>query len=246
MSTSTRRGKKDVPDGVRRRRLALVLGVLALLAAGAALLYAIDDGDGFGGLGGGEGADHQYLVVFGLIAADAVVPIFPGETTLNAASALAAQGTLELWLVILAGGLGAILGDSALYWIARRGAAGRLTSWFERAKANPKVAVTLEFVGDNAPLVLVLGRYVPGLRYVVNMTMGLRMYPYPRFLLWSSIGGISWSAYTCLLAYYVASALADYPLASILISGAITTLLIGLFFVYERRRRRRVSPASGA
>jgi membrane protein DedA with SNARE-associated domain len=49
----------------------------------------------------------------------AIVPIFPGETTLNAASVLGSQGTLEIELVIVAGALGAILGDSALYWITR-------------------------------------------------------------------------------------------------------------------------------
>jgi hypothetical protein len=37
-----------------------------------------------------------------------VFPVLPGETTLNAASTLASQGTLELPLVILAGALGAI------------------------------------------------------------------------------------------------------------------------------------------
>ena len=30
-----------------------------------------------------------YLTIFGLVFADAIVPIFPGETTLNAASVLA-------------------------------------------------------------------------------------------------------------------------------------------------------------
>jgi membrane protein DedA with SNARE-associated domain len=49
----------------------------------------------------------------------AIVPIFPGETTLNAASVLASQGTLEIELVIVAGALGAILVESALYWITR-------------------------------------------------------------------------------------------------------------------------------
>ena len=52
-----------------------------------------------------------------------MIPIFPGETTLNAASTLAADGELELVWVIVAGALGAVVGDSALYWIARRNSA---------------------------------------------------------------------------------------------------------------------------
>jgi membrane-associated protein len=54
-----------------------------------------------------------YLMIFGLVFADAIVPIFPGETTLNAASVLASQDKLQLELVMLAGALGAVLGDSA-------------------------------------------------------------------------------------------------------------------------------------
>jgi membrane-associated protein len=62
-----------------------------------------------------------YLTVFALVFCDAIVPIFPRETTLNPASVLASQGELELELVIVAGALGATLGGSALYWIARTG-----------------------------------------------------------------------------------------------------------------------------
>src|SRR5262249_11050617 len=158
---------------------------------------------------------------------DGVCPVFPGETTLNAASTLAAQGQLTLAWVVVAGALGAVVGDSGLYWIARS-SSDRLAPRVEKAQQNAKVASALSFLGSRAPVLLVLGRYVPGLRFVVNATMGLTRYPYPRFLLWSSIGGIIWSVYTCLLAYAVGTALADFALASIVISGAITTLAIAV------------------
>jgi membrane protein DedA with SNARE-associated domain len=48
-----------------------------------------------------------WLVVAALAPAvlvDAVLPTFPGETTLNAAATLASQDQLELGLVVLAGG----------------------------------------------------------------------------------------------------------------------------------------------
>jgi hypothetical protein len=70
--------------------------------------------------GGGDGlglisanSSSSYLGVALLVFLDAVVPVFPGETTLNAASTLASQGTLDLWLVIVAGAAGAVAGDSA-------------------------------------------------------------------------------------------------------------------------------------
>jgi membrane protein DedA with SNARE-associated domain len=78
---------------------------------------------------------------------------------------------------------------------------------------------------------------VPGVRFVVNTTFGIAKLPYRRFLLWSAIGGTLWSVYTCLLAYAVGTALADFPLASVVISGAITTLAVAVVLWKVRRDR---------
>jgi membrane-associated protein len=220
----------------RRRPLLIALGVLVAIAAALVVLQLIDEGDGLSLLDG-DAPERSYLAVFLLIAMDAVVPIFPGETMLNAASTLAAQGTLELSAVIAAGALGAIVGDSALFWIARR-FSGRVEAQLERARRNEKVAAALVFLDSSAPLLIIGGRYVPGMRFVVNATMGLSGMSYRRFLPWSVLGGIAWSVYTCVLAYWIGTALADYPLASILISGLVTTVILGALFVVARRHRQ--------
>lgn len=66
--------------------------------------------------------------------------------------------------------------------------------------------------------------------------MGLTAMPYRSFLLWSSIGGALWGTYTALLAYAVGTALADFPLASIVISEAVTTVIIAGIFWFELKR----------
>jgi membrane protein DedA with SNARE-associated domain len=165
-----------------------------------------------------------------------VFPVLPGETALNAASTLAAEGTLDLGIVMLVGALGAILGDSTLYWVARI-ARGRIQPQLDKAKQNDKVAAALVFMGSSAPMLIILGRYVPGLRFVVNATMGLSEYPYRKFVLWSAIGGTLWSVYTCGLAHLVGTALASYPLASVIISGLITTAAIAALLLVVSRRR---------
>jgi membrane-associated protein len=221
-------------------RGASVLRAVALISciAGAAIvLVSLFGGDGFGLIEAGEGT---YLPIFGLVAADAVVPIFPGETTLNAASTLAADGQLELVWVIVAGALGAVVGDSALYWIARR-SSGRIEPQVERARRNPRVKAALDFLDRGAPVLLTAGRFVPGLRFVVNSTMGMTEYPYRQFLIWSAIGGTLWSIYTCLLAYRVGTTLDNYPAASVAISGVITTVLMGVVFLIMRHRDRASS-----
>jgi membrane protein DedA with SNARE-associated domain len=55
-----------------------------------------------------------YVISALLVFADGVCAIFPAETTLITNSTLAVEGLLDLPLVILAGAVGAITGDSAL------------------------------------------------------------------------------------------------------------------------------------
>ena len=212
-----------------------------LMAAAAAVMIVVlvililVSTDGGLGLVDGDGGLIAYVAIFATVAGDAVVPILPGETALNAAAVLASKGELELWLIVLMGALGAIVGDSALYWIARA-AGGRLEGQLERLQTNPRVGRAFGMLGRRAPLLIVLGRYIPGVRFVVNATMGLTGMPYRTFLVWSSLGGALWATYTGLLAYAVGTAIADFPIASMVISGGLTTVLIAAVFWLESHR----------
>jgi len=187
-----------------------------------------------------DNAVLSYFSIFLLIALDAVIPIFPGETTLNAAATLAAHGKLELLPIIVMGALGAIVGDSSLFWLARRFAV-RLDAQVTRAKANKQVRSALELMSSSPGVLIIGGRYVPGMRFVVNATMGLSDIPYRVFLRWSVISGVLWSAYTSILAYEIGLALGEYPLASFVISGLVTTVAITVVFFTVRRQRRRAA-----
>ena len=219
--------------GMSPGRWLIVLAVAGLLLFAAAAFLVIIAG---GGLGVLDEVDETfaYFIIFALIFGDAIIPLLPGETTLNAAAVLASDGQLEITLVIIAAALGAVLGDSSLYWIARL-AGERYQPQVEKVREDSRLKSALDTLGSNAPLLIIFGRYVPGLRFVVNATMGITKFPYQWFLLWSTIGGVTWAMYTALLAYYVGTAIEDYPIASILISGAV---LIAVIFIAARRRRR--------
>src|SRR5262245_5785514 len=221
---------------LRRPAVLGTLAVLILVIVVAVVLHMASGGDGFSLIDEASG-DLSYLAVFFLVFGDAICPILPGETTLNAASTLAAQDVLDLGLVMLAGAAGAGIGDSTLYWIARVGGR-RFQPRLDKPMHSPQVVAALAFIGSRAPLLLTVGRYVPGLRFVINATFGISAYPYASFLLWSAIGGTIWSIYTCGLAYLVGTALADFPLASVIISGAITkTSVVAIFLIVRRSQR---------
>ena len=178
------------------------------------------------------GLAHPYVVIFTFVVLDAVVPVFPSESLLTTASNLAAQdgSTIEIWRLVVAGSLGAIIGDSLLYWLSRTVLRRYVASKVDKVQQNEKVARSMEVMSRTAPTLILFGRFVPGLRFMVNATMGLTKHRYPTFLLWSVIGGTLWASYTCIFSYLIATVISDQPVLSIAVSVVVTTGCLALLY----------------
>ena len=222
-----------------RHKLLFVGGALAALVVVAAALNFISDNDGLSLIDPSD-PTQSYVAVFVLVALDAVVPIFPGETTLNAAATAAAQGTLELAPVIVMGALGAIVGDSACSGspaVPRRG-------WRRSSKATPEREdqAGARHHGRERTAAHRRRPLRPGHALRRERDHGPLRHPLPPLPGLVGTRGVLWSTYTCLLAYKIGSAVADYPLASVVISGLVTTAVLGIIFVVIRRRHRARAP----
>src|SRR5512133_3351183 len=225
----------------KRHLIALVVGGFAFALVVIVAGQVLDQGDVARWLG--EVSEQwAYVLCLLLVWFDAVIPIFPGESTLSAASTIAAGGGLTLGWIMVAGALGAILGDTSLFWIARKGSA-KMQPHLDRALENPKVRVAWESLDRSPGLLIVAGRYVPGMRFAVNASMGLSNIAYRRFLAWSVLSGILWSVYTCALAYWVSTTLAGFPLASLIISGLITSAALAAVYFVERHKLKAAKAA---
>jgi len=178
------------------------------------------------------GLAHPYVVIFTFVVLDAVVPVFPSESLLTTASNLAAQdgSTIEIWRLVVAGSLGAIIGDSLLYWLSRTVLRRYVAGKVDKVQQNEKVARSMEVMSRTAPTLILFGRFVPGLRFMVNATMGLTKHRYPTFLLWSVIGGTLWASYTCIFSYLTATVISDQPVLSIAVSVVVTTGCLALLY----------------
>jgi len=217
------------------RKVVLLLAVaITALVAVIVLIQAIQN-DVFSLLDGETSDAASYALVFLMVYGDAVVAIFPGETTLNVASTLASQGELDLVPIIAAGALGAWLGDNTLYWIARSIPAVR-----EKARAaheDERLKGALQLVGRHSALLVVFCRFLPFVRWAVTAGMGALPMPYRSYALWSAVGATAWATYTCLMAYFISTALDEFPVASILIACVSSTILVGGIFLIARWRR---------
>ena len=217
------------------RRLGVVIlfvvGALALLWI-APMIGALVDGFDVSGLG------HPYAIIGAFVVIDAIVPLFPSESLLTTASTLiAGDGTdMRLGPLIATGAIAAVIGDSALFLLARTIGRKHLTDRLDRLQRNERAAAGLRVLGSKVGTVIVGGRFVPGLRFVVNATMGLSEIPYRRFVRWAALGGTLWSTYTCVVTYLIGQALGGYPVVSFATSVVISTALLGAVAVPLARR----------
>lgn len=218
-----------------RLSIAIVAGIIVLIAVGIILMSVSENALGL--LEDPENEFAAYFVVFAMVYGDAVIAVLPGETSLNVASVVAADDKLDLWLVIIAGGLGAALGDNTLYWIAR--SIPGIRRRVEKLKENDSVKKATDIMGDRGPVIIFFCRYIPGVRFAVTASMGAIRYPYRSYLPWSVIGAFVLATYTCLMAFVIGTALDEFPVASIVVAGASSGVFVAIGYFVIRRTAKR-------
>lgn len=186
-----------------------------------------------------------YAVLFAACFIENIFPPFPGDTFIAAAGALTAAGRLNFpitMLVMIAGGMGSVM---MLYFLGRN--YGR--DYF--LKRNFKYFSALDVVKMETRLqkwgmvVLLLSRFVVGLRSALAVAAGLARYDTTKMFVFSAV---SYLAFTSLIMYLAASVVRNFAEIERLFTAytrIITPILIGgavifvahRFWVLHRKKR---------
>lgn len=190
------------------------------------------------------------LIVLTLVLIDGFFPPVPGEAVLVAVSAIAVStGTPALWLVLLAGGLGAAIGDNIAYAIGRRVGTDRFR-WMRLPRVRRAIAYARFGLRRRGALLILGGRYIPVGRLAINMTAGATRFPRSRFVPLSILGGMLWSAQAVLIGVIAGSAAARNPLLGAAIGIGISIVLAlvieGANRVFRAARTRRTAREQAA
>jgi membrane protein DedA with SNARE-associated domain len=135
-------------------------------------------------------AGHVYLAVFVANAIDATGIPCPGRIVLILAGALL-PAKRELGFVIMAGALGALLGDHLLYLAGQRGGS-RLLALYCRLTLGSERCVddTVKYFRRFGPSAVLLGRYSTGVRLFAAILSGCGHLRYSRFLGYDVAGSL--------------------------------------------------------
>jgi membrane protein DedA with SNARE-associated domain len=122
----------------------------------------------------------------------------PGETGMIAASLLAAQQKLSIASVFAAAFIGAILGDLTGYLIGRFGGRALLRTYGPYVKLTEQRLSAIEArFQKTGPWIVVIARFVPGLRQVNGLVAGSLAMPWHLFMAAQVVGAFLWSALYC-------------------------------------------------
>jgi membrane-associated protein len=169
----------------------------------------------------------------------------PGDSLLFTAGLLCVSGThgpvrLSLPQVLIAAVAGALLGAQAGYWIGRRG--GRALLARSRARRlHEGAARAEELLGRYGHArAIVLARFVPVVRTVLNPLAGALNVPARLFTLWQVVGGVVWTVGLVLAGYALGSSVPNidrYLLPVVALVVVISLVPLAAELLRSRGRR---------
>ena len=127
----------------------------------------------------------------------------PGDSLLVTAGVFAAQGKLNIWLLMGVLVVAAIVGDTVGYWIGHK--AG--PALFRRPKSllfNPKhLRRAHDFYEKYGGQTIILARFMPVVRTFAPVVAGMGGMEYRRFLSFNVFGGFLWVVSMTLIGYFL-------------------------------------------
>ena len=136
---------------------------------------------------------HGYLVVGGFLFLEAFAIPVPGETVLLTAAIYAGTGRLNIVLVIIIGTVGTFLGSCVGYLIGATGGQALVTRYGRYVGLTPqRFAAADAFIERRGPIVVMVARFVEGLRQANGIIAGASDLTLRRFLIFNAIGSVIW------------------------------------------------------
>ena len=182
-------------------------------------------------------ANMNYLAVGALMTLESSFIPFPSEVVIPPAVYVACNpqsaGGMRVWLVVLAGTLGALLGALLNYllslWLGRpivyafaRSRLGRMLQLSE-----DKVRRAELYFNDHGAVSTLVGRFIPVIRQLISIPAGLSRMNLLSFSFFTTLGALAWNAILALLGWLAYKA-AD-PSVIERYSRQLSVIIVALF-----------------
>lgn len=189
---------------------------------------------------------YSYWAVLLLVTLeDFGIPV-PGETILIAAAIFAGAGRLNVVLVGLVGFTAAIIGDNIGFAIGHFGGRALALRWGRYVFLTEERLTKAEYFFDhNGARIIVVARFIEGLRQANGIIAGISGMHWRRFLVFNALGAALWVGTWVSLGYLAGNHIStiyhyitQYSLYALIV---LAVLLLAFIIRHVMRRRRRAA-----
>ena len=166
-----------------------------------------------------------------------VFPPIPSELIMPLAGFNAARGGTPLWLALVAGGFGSLLGAYFWYLIGR--AFGPLRMRWLVANYGRWLTLNLseldqaeDWFRRHGRAVVFFGRFVPTIRTLISIPAGIERMPQGQFLLFTAMGSFIWTAALTLAGYLLED---QYERVEAWVNPVSTLVVVSVVAIYVYR-----------
>lgn len=149
---------------------------------------------------------YGYFAVGGLLLIEDFGIPAPGETVLIAAAFFAGIGHLNIFLVMLVGLFGAIIGDNIGFAIGHYGGHPLVERFGKYVFLTPERLKKVEaFFNRHGAKIIIVARFIEGLRQLNGILAGLSEMKWLKFLFYNVIGATLWVTFWSMVGYFSGS-----------------------------------------
>jgi membrane protein DedA with SNARE-associated domain len=186
----------------------------------------------------------NYFTVGLLMVIESSFVPFPSEIVIPVAAYKAAQGDLNVYLVVISGTIGALIGaliNYAIgYYVGRPVIHKLADSKFGRMMllSEEKVVKAEDYFVKNGKVSTLIGRLVPGIRQLISIPAGMAKMNIRDFLVYTTIGAGAWNIILAVIGYFlydIREEIYPYLKEIMLVLGAIFII----YLVVQARKNRR-------
>ena len=188
-------------------------------------------------------AKYGYLAVGGLLLLEDFGIPAPGETVLIAAAFYAGLGQLNIFLVILIGFAGAVIGDNIGFAIGEYGGHPLVERFGKYVFITPERLQSAEkFFNRHGGKVIVIARFVEGLRQANGIIAGLSEMKWLRFIVFNMIGAALWVSFWAGVGYLGGNHIETFLHYQLYLSSAVAMAVVAyiVFRILKRRSKTAI------
>jgi membrane protein DedA with SNARE-associated domain len=184
-------------------------------------------------------AHMNYWAVGGLMAVESSFVPFPSEVVIPPAVYVASnpesQGGMSIWLIVVFGTLGALIGALINYFLSRWLGRPIIYAFVDSrwghmlSLSGEKMERAEKYFNDHGVVSTLVGRLIPVIRQLISIPAGLSKMNIFAFMLYTTIGALVWNCVLALLGWLAWQA-ADITVIT-RYSSLISYIIIGLLLL---------------